>query len=177
MVQLFAGTWGFFSDVSFHYSCCCCCPYILFKGIKLQTELAWNLFTTNDTYNILSVKFNYWSTDLGHIINICVTAISKHVPITICVHLCLSGYYCPMGSSVSTQIICPIGQHCPIGIPAPLDCPPGTYSNAEGWEECIPCPEGKGEMRINIHKCMHISCILFWVSVMLITWSFTVAWD
>ena len=40
---------------------------------------------------------------------------------------CSSGYYCPAGSTSSTQIVCPIGKYCPGGVGAPILCPAGTY--------------------------------------------------
>lgn len=54
----------------------------------------------------------------------------------------ISGYYCPLGSSVETQIICPIGKHCPEGSSEPVDCLEGSYSGATGQVTCTECPEG-----------------------------------
>ena len=55
---------------------------------------------------------------------------------------CVTGYYCPTGSSSETQIICPIGKKCPAGSPEPQDCDPGTYSFAQGQVNCTQCPAG-----------------------------------
>ena len=52
------------------------------------------------------------------------------------------GYYCPGGSDVATDVICPIGMHCPEGSSEPHDCMAGMYTDYEGASECHICPEG-----------------------------------
>ena len=53
------------------------------------------------------------------------------------------GYYCPGGSSIDTDTICPIGKYCPEGSAEPQDCPPASYVDYEGAWECTLCPERK----------------------------------
>ena len=53
-----------------------------------------------------------------------------------------AGYYCPTGSSVETEIICPEAMYCAEGSPAPVKCAAGTYTDYEGAETCDICPEG-----------------------------------
>lgn len=53
------------------------------------------------------------------------------------------GYYCPSGSSVETEIICPAAKHCPIGSAEPADCPAGTHADHNGAATCTVCPEGQ----------------------------------
>ena len=55
----------------------------------------------------------------------------------------LEGYYCPGGSSIATDIICPIGKYCPEGSAEPQDCPPASYVDYRGAWECTTCPERK----------------------------------
>ena len=55
---------------------------------------------------------------------------------------CSPGYYCPIGSSHSTDTICPEGKHCPQGSAEPQDCVAGTYVDFEGASACEVCPEG-----------------------------------
>ena len=53
-----------------------------------------------------------------------------------------SGYYCPEGAGISTQVICPIGRHCPEGSAVPKACVDGTYTDYDGALLCKVCPEG-----------------------------------
>ena len=61
--------------------------------------------------------------------------------------LCRAGYYCPIGSSRSDWISCPIGQYCVEGSKEPTNCPSGTYRNITNGKnktsDCWPCPGGK----------------------------------
>ena len=54
-----------------------------------------------------------------------------------------AGYFCPTGSNVDSEVICPIGKHCPTQSVTPVDCAAGTYTDVEGQWECTTCPEGK----------------------------------
>jgi hypothetical protein len=38
---------------------------------------------------------------------------------------CISGYYCPVGTT--KKIPCPYGNYCPLGAQVPIPCPIGTY--------------------------------------------------
>lgn len=53
------------------------------------------------------------------------------------------GYYCPTGSSVETQIICPAARHCPTGSASPQECPAGMFVDYDGAATCSVCPEGR----------------------------------
>ena len=53
------------------------------------------------------------------------------------------GYYCPTGSSVETQIICPAARHCPTGSASPQECPAGMFVDYDGAAACSVCPEGR----------------------------------
>ena len=78
---------------------------------------------------------------------------------------CHAGYYCPSGSSIPNQIVCPEGKHCPLQSPTPQDCTAGTYVDYEGASECSICPEGKKKalreigntLFNNLMKGLHIS--------------------
>ena len=83
--------------------------------------------------------------------------------------VCSAGYFCGMGASVaqphdsdgyhvsysgetcvgvsdnSTNDICPPGHYCPVGSPAPVQCPPGTNTSSLGLSsvgECQACVKG-----------------------------------
>lgn len=80
--------------------------------------------------------------------------------------LCHGGYYCAHGSATPTpgdnenyfyigdtcsdqsdeevNGVCPIGHYCPIGSSAPLQCPPGTMSDARGLSDIGECQECLG---------------------------------
>ena len=57
---------------------------------------------------------------------------------------CSAGFYCPGGQATSTptEYVCQRGYFCPEGSVSPLPCLGGTYQNATGQEECLPCPSG-----------------------------------
>lgn len=57
--------------------------------------------------------------------------------------LFVAGYYCPSGSSVETEIICPAAKHCPTGSDQPQDCLAGTHADHTGAASCTECPEGQ----------------------------------
>ena len=52
------------------------------------------------------------------------------------------GYYCPAGSTSSTQVTCPPGSYCPAAAAMPLSCGPGQYS-VSGASLCLPCDAGR----------------------------------
>ncbi|XP_023933458.1 uncharacterized protein LOC106181652, partial [Lingula anatina] len=65
--------------------------------------------------------------------------------------LCSPGYYCRQYANISAPDqgidanICPAGQYCPEGSPAPINCPQGSYSNTTGLHadtDCTLCPAG-----------------------------------
>ncbi len=58
---------------------------------------------------------------------------------------CQEGYYCPVGSSSRTQVICTVGNYCPTTSDIPTACPEGTFNPYEGRmneSQCTPCTEG-----------------------------------
>ncbi|VDI78379.1 Hypothetical predicted protein [Mytilus galloprovincialis] len=67
---------------------------------------------------------------------------------------CLPGFYCPVGSKVSTEIICTAGAYCPIGTENPVPCPAGKYSDVGGLRYY--CPNGSSvETQIICPAAMH----------------------
>lgn len=61
----------------------------------------------------------------------------------ICSGSCLSGSYCPEGST--SPVACPAGAYCPALAAAPTNCSGGTYNpslNAESSSACQYCPAG-----------------------------------
>lgn len=66
-----------------------------------------------------------------------------------CSGLCARGYYCPLGSTMETEVPCPEGTYRNSTGAADLanctPCPRGTWSNATGATSvaaCRPCPPG-----------------------------------
>ncbi|XP_053729819.1 SCO-spondin isoform X1 [Synchiropus splendidus] len=58
---------------------------------------------------------------------------------------CWAGHYCNRGSSRPDQALCPAGFFCPVGTPAPVPCPAGTFSSVAGntrEENCTACSPG-----------------------------------
>lgn len=70
------------------------------------------------------------------------------------------GYYCPSGSKVETEIICPIGKHCPTGSSDPQDCVAGTYAEQTGLAACNVCPEGMNQYCKCVMEIFSIFCKL-----------------
>ncbi|XP_072312986.1 uncharacterized protein [Eucyclogobius newberryi] len=73
--------------------------------------------------------------------------------------VCLAGYFCDWGSSKGDEALCPAGFFCPRGTPAPLPCPPGTFSSATGIAHqynCTTCLPGyycQGEGTVQPNLC------------------------
>ena len=60
-------------------------------------------------------------------------------------HVSYSGETCVSVSDNSTNDICPPGHYCPVGSPAPVQCPPGTNTSSLGLSsvgECQACVKG-----------------------------------
>ena len=57
---------------------------------------------------------------------------------------CEAGYYCPKGSTQSTDIqqICPKGNYCPPGTADPKPCQIGSYQDEEQQSDCKLCQDG-----------------------------------
>ncbi|KAG7455700.1 SCO-spondin-like isoform X1, partial [Solea senegalensis] len=58
---------------------------------------------------------------------------------------CWAGFYCGWGSSRADQALCPAGFFCPSRTPAPVPCPAGTFSSAQGkthQDNCTTCTPG-----------------------------------
>jgi hypothetical protein len=58
---------------------------------------------------------------------------------------CQAGYYCPVGSTSSTQSDCPAGHYCPLNSRVPVPCPRGTFSAAtklSALSQCATCSVG-----------------------------------
>jgi hypothetical protein len=57
--------------------------------------------------------------------------------------LCQAGHYCPTGSKVATQFICPLGSYCLQGVAEPTGCPERRFCGTLGLQtsagsgECI----------------------------------------
>ncbi|KAK3579705.1 hypothetical protein CHS0354_031226 [Potamilus streckersoni] len=65
--------------------------------------------------------------------------------LTAVVGKCSERYYCPVGSKLATEMICPAGCYCGAGTAIPQPCPNGTFSYITGLAkvgECLPCTEG-----------------------------------
>lgn len=63
--------------------------------------------------------------------------------------ICDEGFYCSGGSNSSsppsvsaTGGPCPIGKYCTNATSVPIDCPAGTYNDAEQQSSCTDCPAG-----------------------------------
>ena len=46
------------------------------------------------------------------------------------------------GSMLMTEVVCPIGLHCPGGSAEPQQCAPGYYTNTTTEPDCYICPDG-----------------------------------
>ncbi|ESP01226.1 hypothetical protein LOTGIDRAFT_111743, partial [Lottia gigantea] len=60
-------------------------------------------------------------------------------------YICLGGSSTPTPTDGITGSLCPEGQYCPKGTPAPIPCPLGTWSNSTGLGiagECQQCTGG-----------------------------------
>lgn len=55
---------------------------------------------------------------------------------------CDINYYCPGGSRLATDTVCPVGHYCPAGTSFPIPCPLGTYNpdtQKGDVSDCLAC--------------------------------------
>jgi hypothetical protein len=56
-----------------------------------------------------------------------------------CTGTCSAGYACPAGSTSATQVICPAGQHSPVGASACSACAAGKFSGSAAGTSSSTC--------------------------------------